>query len=295
MRFGFTLPNNWGVEAPEGVVDLAVTAEELGFDSVWVNHHVLNVGYVAERLGDRPYYDAFMVLAWAAARTSTIRLGTSVLVVPYLHPIPLAKTLATLDQLSRGRLEVGVGVGSLEQEHEALGNVPYAERGAYTDEALAVLRELWEAEEPRFEGRYFRFPPVLASPKPAQRPRPPLVIGGNRRPALRRVARLGDGWHPMALRPEGVASRLVTLDEELAAVGRKRSELSIQVRLDLAMRDEPGRAPLHGPPDHLRRAVDAYAQVGVGELIVSLSTGDVERIRAALERFAAEVMVPSRA
>src|SRR5690606_29484925 len=156
---------NWGVDDAEAVVDLAVTAEQLGFDSVWVNHHVLNVGYVGERLGDRPYHDAFMVLAWAAARTRTVRLGTSVLVIPYLHPIPLAKTLATLDQLSGGRLEVGVGVGSLQEEHEALGNVAYAERGAYTDEALAVLRELWGADAPAFDGRYFRFPPVVASPK----------------------------------------------------------------------------------------------------------------------------------
>lgn len=290
MRFGFTLPNNWGVERPEDVVQLAVTAEELGFDSVWVNHHVLNVGYVGERLGDRPYHDAFMVLAWAAARTQRVRLGTSVLVVPYLHPIPLAKTLATLDQLSGGRLEVGVGVGSLQEEHDALGIVPFAERGAYTDEALAVLRELWGAPEPRFEGRHFTFGPVIASPKPAQRPGPPIVVGGNRRPALRRVARLGDGWHPLGLPPDSIASRLAVLDEELAAAGRRRDELRVQVRLDLAISDEPGRAPLHGPPDHLRRAVASYHDVGVGELVVSLNTGDLDRIRATLERFATEVI-----
>lgn len=294
MRFGFTLPNNWGVEDPHEVVGLAVTAEELGFDSVWVNHHVLNVGYVGERLGGRPYHDAFVVLSWAAARTTRVRLGTSVLVVPYLHPIPLAKTLATLDQLSGGRLEVGVGVGSLQEEHDALGNVAYAQRGAYTDEALVVLRRLWAGGPASFEGDHFRFLPVVASPLPAQRPGPPIVVGGNRRPALRRVARHGDGWHPLGLAPDGVASRLPALDEELAAAGRERGQLRLQVRLDLAITEEPGRPPLHGPPDHLVRAVEAYAGAGVGELVVSLNTGDVDRIRATLERFATEVVARCR-
>ena len=102
--------------------------ERLGFDSVWVAHHVFNIGYVRERLGERPYHDALTILTWAAAKTSRVELGTSVLVLPYLHPATLAKQLATLDHLSKGRLVVGVGVGSLPEENAAL-NVPYAERG----------------------------------------------------------------------------------------------------------------------------------------------------------------------
>ena len=103
MQLGFVLPNNWGLDDPSTVVALGVAAEERGLDSVWVNHHVINVGYIAERLGDRPYYDALTVLSWVGARTERIRLGTSVLVMPYLHPMVLAKELATLDQLSGGR------------------------------------------------------------------------------------------------------------------------------------------------------------------------------------------------
>ena len=146
MRFGFTLPNNFGVEDPHAVAGLAVTAEELGFDSVWVNHHVLNVGYVRDRLDGAPYQDALTMLTWVASMTNNVRLGTSVLVLPYLHPMPLAKQLATMDQLSGGRLVLGIGVGSLEEENIALGS-DYKSRGRYADESIDVMKVLWEDEE----------------------------------------------------------------------------------------------------------------------------------------------------
>ena len=294
MRFGFTLPNNWGLEDPQDVVDLGVAAEEAGFDSVWVNHHVLNVGYVADRLGHRPYYDALTILTWAAARTTRVKLGTSVLVVPYLHPMTLAKALATLDHLSRGRLIVGVGAGSLPEENAALG-VPYDTRGAYTDESLAVLKELWTAPEPAFHGTFFDFSDVLAAPKPRQSPHPPIVIGGNRRPALRRVARYGDGWHPMSLPPESVAARLIVLGEELALVGRSLSEISVSIRLDVVVLEDgaalrPGGSPLTGSVAHIRQQVERYRDVGVQEIILSISSSDLARQHSMLDRLAAEVL-----
>src|SRR5262245_5166881 len=129
MQFGFVLPNNWGIDDAGAVVDLAQRAEAAGFDSVWVNHHLLNVGYVGDRLGDRPYHDALTVLTWAAATTSRVELGTSVLVIAYLNPFVLAKALATLDQLSGGRVRCGVGVGSLPEENDVIGVVAYDDRG----------------------------------------------------------------------------------------------------------------------------------------------------------------------
>ena len=111
MRFGFTLPNNFGVTDPHDVVQLGVEAEELGYDSLWVNHHVVNVGYVHDRLGQAPYHDALVILTWLAANTTDVTLGTSVLVMPYLHPMILAKEIATLDHLSGGRITLGLGVG----------------------------------------------------------------------------------------------------------------------------------------------------------------------------------------
>jgi probable F420-dependent oxidoreductase len=271
VRFGFTLPNNFGVPDPHHVVALAGEAEAAGLDSVWVNHHVLNIGYVAERLGQRPYHDALTMLTWAAASTERVRLGTSVLVLPYLHPMVLAKQLATLDQLSGGRLIAGVGVGSLPEENAALG-VEWERRGTYADESIAVLRELWTASEASFEGEFFSFSAVVASPKPLQQPHPPILVGGNRAPALRRVARLGDGWHPLGVSPEGYAKRLLVIDDELTAAGRHRSELTMSLRIDADRLDA--------------EAVAAYAAAGVEEIVVSVPSADIDAQRTAIERVA---------
>jgi alkanesulfonate monooxygenase SsuD/methylene tetrahydromethanopterin reductase-like flavin-dependent oxidoreductase (luciferase family) len=132
MKIGFSLLNNWGIDDAEALVGLAVRAEELGLDSVWVHDHVFNVGHVFDRIGGRPYYEPLTLLSFVAARTTRIRLGTSVLVLPYHNPARLAKTAATLDVLSGGRLILGVGVGAIEQEMHAMGNV-FGERGAFSE------------------------------------------------------------------------------------------------------------------------------------------------------------------
>lgn len=275
MRYGFVVPNNFGVQDPHEAVRLGVRAEELGFDSVWVNHHVLNVGYVRDRLGERPYYDALVMLTWLAARTSRVRIGTSVLVLPYLHPMVLAKELATLDHLSGGRLVVGVGVGSLPEENAALG-VPYASRGAYANEFLEVLKGLWTEERASFAGEHFAFEDAISSPRPLQKPHPPIVVGGNRPPALRRAARLGDGWHPLGVSPDGVRRRLETLRAEAAAAQREHVTSTIQVRLGME-RVTP-------------ESIAEYEAVGVTELVMSLNTGDIDELERALERFASETI-----
>lgn len=277
MKYGFVVPNNFGVSDPHEVVRLGVQAEELGFDSVWVNHHVLNVGYVRERLGERPYHDALVMLTWLAAQTSRVRLGTSVLVLPYLHPMVLAKELATLDHLSGGRLTVGVGVGSLPEENAALG-VAYDTRGAYCNEFLEVMRRLWTEERASFHGRFFDFEDLISSPKPLQQPHPPIVIGGNRPPALRRVASLGDGWHPLGVSPGGVRRRLETIRSEALAREREHVLETVQVRLDMQR--------------VTRESAEEYAAVGVSELVMSLNTADVGEMETAIESFAATMLTP---
>lgn len=277
MKYGFVVPNNFGVSDPHEVARLGVRAEELGFDSVWVNHHVLNVGYVRERLGERPYHDALVMLTWLAAQTSRVRLGTSVLVLPYLHPMVLAKELATLDHLSGGRLTVGVGVGSLPEENAALG-VAYDTRGAYCNEFLEVMRRLWTEERASFHGRFFDFEDLISSPKPLQRPHPPIVVGGNRPPALRRVASLGDGWHPLGVSPGGVRRRLETIRSEALAREREYVLETVQVRLDMQR--------------VTRESAEEYAAVGVSELVMSLNTADVGEMETAIESFAATMLTP---
>src|SRR5918992_1263317 len=129
MKFGVCLPNNWGVEDVQAIFLLAVRAEELGFDSVWVSEHIFNVSYVYDRIGGKPYYEPLTILGYVAAMTKRVALGTSVLVLPYHNPIRLAKVAATLDVMSAGRLILGVGVGVIPQELQAMGS-PFADRGA---------------------------------------------------------------------------------------------------------------------------------------------------------------------
>src|SRR2546429_8190285 len=139
MKLGVSLLNNWGIDDAQALVDLAGRAEEAEIDSVWVHDHVFNVGHVFDRIGGKPYYEPLTLLSFVAARTRRVRLGTSVLVLPYHNPARLAKAAATLDVLSGGRLIMGVGVGLIDKEMRAMGS-PYAERGAFTDQALAVMR-----------------------------------------------------------------------------------------------------------------------------------------------------------
>ena len=278
MRFGFALPNHWGVEDPEDLLDLAERAEAAGFASVWVAHHILNAGYVGKRLGLKPYWDALTVLSFVATRTERVRLGTSVLVLPYLHPMPVAKQLATIDVMSGGRLDLGVGVGAMPEENEALG-IDYHTRGAVADECIDVLKALWADGSASYEGAHYAFQDAVSSPKPLQRPHPPLLIGGNGIPALRRVARCGDGWHPYLLGPEQMEERLPRLDEELAKVGRSRDEITVSLRVDI------DAVPT-------REAAEVYAALGIDELVISFNSGDAEAQRRRLEA-SAEALLPA--
>ena len=287
MKLGFSLLNNWGVDDPQPLVELAVRAEELGIDSVWVHDHVFNVGHVFDRIGGKPYYEPLTLLTYVAARTRRVRLGTSVLVLPYHNPVRLAKAAATLDVLSGGRLVMGVGVGLIEKEIRAMGG-PYAERGAFTDEAIAVMRALWTQDEPKFDGKYSRFDGMKFSPKPLQKPAIPIVIGGVSRPAIRRAARLGDGWQPLGMSPEALGQGIATLREEARAAGRDAGKVPVSIAMSLAAA-RTGRHALGTKPAEIVKNARAYAGLGVETLIISANTSEPREARSALEMIAREV------
>ena len=286
MRIGISLLNNWGIEDAQALVGLACRAEELGFDSVWAHDHVFNVGHVFDRIGGKPYYEPLTLLSFVAARTSRVRLGTSVLVLPYHNPIQLAKTVATLDVLSAGRVILGVGVGAIEQEMEAMGTA-FKERGPFTDEAIAVMRTLWTQEDPRFDGRYSRFAGMKFSPKPRQTV--PIVIGGVSRAAIRRAARLGDGWQPLGLSPEALGQGMAALREEAQAAGRDAAGIPVSIALSLAA-SRPGRYALGTAPAEIANNAKAFAALGVDTLIVSGNTSDAGQARSAMEMVARAVL-----
>jgi probable F420-dependent oxidoreductase len=227
-------------------------------------------------------------LSFVAARTRRVRLGTSVLVLPYHNPVRLAKAAATLDVLCGGRLVMGVGVGLIEKEMQAMGT-PFAERGAYTDEAIAVMRALWGAEEPRFAGKYSRFEGMKFSPRPLQTPSIPLVIGGVSRAAIRRAARLGDGWQPLGLSPEALGQGIAALRDEARACGRDAAKIPVSIAMTLAAA-RAGRHALGTAPSEIVKNARAYADVGVDTLIISAGTSDPVEARAALEMVAREVL-----
>jgi probable F420-dependent oxidoreductase len=288
MRLGFSLLNNWGMDDAQALVGLAIRADELGFDSVWVHDHVFNVGHVLDRIGGKPYYDPLTVLGFVAVRTSRVRLGTSVLVLPYHNAIRLAKTAATLDVLSGGRLIMGVGVGVIQQEMEAMGSA-YAQRGTITDESIAAMRALWTQDEPRFEGKHYRFAGMKFSPKPLQKPSIPIVIGGVSRAAIRRTARLGDGWQPLGMSPDALGRSIETLREEARACGRDMSKIPISIAMSLAV-SRAGRHTLGTKPAEIIENAEAYARLGVETLVISANTGDPNEARATLEMVAREVL-----
>lgn len=304
MRFGVHLPSNFGWERAADLLALAQTVEELRFDSAWVSEHVFHVGYLADRLGGRPYYSPLPVLSAVAALTSRIRLGTSVLVLPYHQPALLAKNLATLDVLSDGRLTVGVGAGVLREEFEALG-ADYTARGAVTDEAIAILVELWTNPEPAFSGRFHHLSGLRLSPRPVQRPHPPIWVGGSSRAAIRRAALLGNGWHLFRQPAGGHAAAIRTLRETATAVGRDADAIMVSVRCDLNILDHADgtsagtavdynrelgeRYRLHGTREQIATTIGHWRETGVGHLVLAVNSTDPQSTTETLHVFAADI------
>ena len=291
MKIGYSLSNNQGMEDIQGVIDLAARCEDLGFDSVWASEHVFNVSYVYDRIGDKPYYEPLTVLTYVAAKTSTIGLGTSVLVLPYHNPIRLAKVAATLDVLSGGRVMLGVGVGVIEEELEAMGS-PFAERGAITDETIAIMKELWTKEDPSYQGKYHSFSGMKFTPKPVQKPHIPIIIGGTSKAAIRRAACSGAAWHPTALSPEVLAQGMEYLKEQVVTAGRDPSEVEVSVSAAIGSTHNHNRYSLGEDPEEVLERAQKYQEMGVGRLVVSPNTRDQSQLRPIMEMIA-EVVIPA--
>ncbi|MBT3333208.1 MAG: LLM class F420-dependent oxidoreductase [Rhodospirillaceae bacterium] len=294
MKIGYGIPNNQGVEDPNDLVALGVAAEALGLNSVWVREHLFHSTYVAERLGDKPYHDALTVLTAIACATKTVRLGTSVLVLPWHDPARLGKMVATLDQLSGGRVDLGVGVAVTKDEFENLG-VDFTTRGKRTDEILGALQALWTQDTPEFSGAFYRYSGLKFSPKPLQKPYPPLLIGGSSAAAHARVARFGDGWHTLRQSPRQFAAGREKISALAEAAGRNPSSLHYSLALPLKFTTKAPSAPLQdrtaltGTEDDIADTIRAYDAAGVDELVVGVSSADVGENTDALSRLMQQV------
>ncbi len=294
-QIGVTIPNNWGVADPQQVLALGPEAERMGYDSIWVMDHLFNTGYIRERLEDRPYYHPMAMLSYMSATTSRVTLATSVLVLPYHNPVELAKYAATLDQMSGGRVTLGVGVGAMTEEFEALG-IPMERRGSLTNECINLMRELWANAKPEFHSRNWSFSDLYFSPKPLQ-PSIPLWVGGSSPGALRRTARLGDGWHPTGLSPEDFAIGHAEISALAEAAGRDPADIAMSARIEVEVGGGPSsqraasRARLPGDDmGALRAGMEAYGEAGVEHFVLALNSGDITALRRLMAEIAEQVI-----
>jgi probable F420-dependent oxidoreductase len=295
MEFGVCIPHYGKAIDVQGILANVRRAEELGFDSVWVTDHI-----IVPRTMDLIYRDNMLepvaLLSHIAGLVPRVKLGTSVLILPYRNPVVLAKMLATIDQLSGGRLIVGVGGGWMTEEFAAVGT-PFPERGKVSDECLRVMRELWAHETVSFSGTYTSFHDMQMSPMPAQR-HLPIWVGGVSARARRRVAEFGDGWHATALTPETFAEgtqHLQGLWQKKGRTGKPvlsmRASLFIEgVSHDvLSYAPRPGRDLLRGDLDTVTTRLRAYQQAGVQHLIFELSTQSFESSVRTMETFVSKI------
>jgi probable F420-dependent oxidoreductase len=288
MKIGVMPPMGTPVATGAYIRRVAAAAEDLGFHSLWVPEHVVlfdeyrsRYPYSADgRLAVGPgrgIIDPFLALTAAAAATERIRLGTGICLVPQRNPVYTAKAVASLDWLSGGRFDFGVGIGWLREEFEALA-VPWARRAQRTMEYLELMRRLWEDEVAEYHGELYDMGPVRQDPKPVQRPHPPIHFGGESDAALRRVARAGQGWYGFSLDPEGTAERIGHLTSLLEEHGRTRAAVEVSIC--------PGRGA--GAPG--RELVEAYAAAGADQVIFITGGRDADDAAGRLEELARAVL-----
>jgi probable F420-dependent oxidoreductase len=247
-------------------------AAQLGFQFLMVSDHIALTPDV-RALYAAPFYDPLLTLAWLAPNLPVVELGTTVLVLPYRHPLLVARMASNLDQLSGGRLILGVGIGWSRQEYAALG-VPFARRASLTDEYLEVLRAFWSRDPISFVGAAVEFSDVATGPRPAREPHPPIWIGGRSEAALRRAVRFGDAWHPnratpVWLRDHGLP-RVRALAQEL---GAPVPAFAPRIDIAIAARPQPaaGRSPGHGTLEQIRDDLRELAELGPGHILLDPS------------------------
>jgi len=292
MRYGICLPNFTDIASAEAIEAAAETSERLGWTTVWTTDHVL-IDRSAAGAEYRLTFDAIATLAWVGARHPTLRLGTSVIVVPQRNAVVLAKELASLDALSRGRVLAGVGVGWNQVEFGNLGmGDRFRVRGAYLEETIALWRHLWSGSTEPFSGRFHAFDDFVFGPLPPQGSSLPILVGGRVEAALQRAGRLADGYHSSAIGPESLARRIPVIRAAAEAAGRPMPSLSSRVRVAIdvaAGAPTSGSYTMRGSPAEIAAEVKAFADLGVEELALFFEAPSVEAFALAAERFASEV------
>jgi probable F420-dependent oxidoreductase len=316
MEFGFNVPNSGGLANPGDIATIAHRGEELGYTILAIPDHIVFPRSISSRYpysadgafsfaanfeGD--FLEPLALMAHLAAISKKARILTSVLVVPYRDPILTAKLVSTIDVLSGGRITLGCGAGWMEEEFVAVNAPPFKERGKVTDEYIAAFRELWSAENPSFKGEYTEFSDIFFAPKPVQKPHPPIWIGGESMPAIRRTARLGDAWYPIGCNPH---HPLDTIAKYSAGLDKLKAEAEKIDRdpasIDLAfwavwyggdtptMLESGERMVLTGNAQDIAGDIKAFEELGVRHILFNFLGASLQESLDNMEGFAADVM-----
>ncbi|MEY4373173.1 MAG: hypothetical protein RL219_1942 [Actinomycetota bacterium] len=279
MKWGLAFASSAGTE-PDTALEICRIAEQLGFESVWGGEHVIlpdvidsKYPYTADgKIPAEPdtlIPDPLIWLAYVAAAAPSLRLGTCILILPQRNPVVLAKEIATLDRLSGGRVELGIGVGWLQEEFDAIG-VPWERRGARNDEYLAAMQALWAGPHAEFHGEFVDFPRVTCSPRPTQA-HIPIVVGGDTTAAINRAARLADGYFPGEGQPDRLAALITRVRQAAQDHGRDPNSIAINAMFGAQMAD-----PVRG--------AEQLAEIGVDRAMVPAfffaGPGGLDRLRA---------------
>ena len=310
MRFGLFLPHHGAFASTTNIARMAREADQAGFDSVMVADHIVIPWSLTERFSGR-FFEAFTTLAYIAGITERVRLGTTVVVLPYRHPVTLAKQIATVDQLSNGRVLLGAAFGWAREEYDIL-DVPYRQRGRRADEMLEVMTHLWRDGNNSFHGEFYDFEDFSFDPRPVQQPRPPIWIGGNNERAIERAVKYGDGWHPItsAKRAGSVQWTLADLrrllkllDERAQLAGRDPKTIARSLHSPIAFDIDP--APflgdgfgLVGSIDDVRRSIDTAQALGLEHITINcaytipgrIEEKSIDNVRRTFDRFVEDIL-----
>ncbi len=316
MQFGLSIPHRGPLANPEAIRAIAESAEALGFDVLTISDHIVVPRTIASTYPYSPdggwsggvdgaCFEQISLLNYVAGITKRARLLTSIMVIPHREPIFTAKALATADQLSGGRVELGIGTGWMREEFDLLKTQPFAERGAVTDEYIQAFKVLWREDNPSFDGKYVQFHDIFFQPKPLQPGGPKIWVGGESGRALRRLATLGDVWYPIGGgNPKAPLDTLASYDAALAKLrqaaeqaGRDPAEIALAYSAMFHSAKDRSNAAgermlMTGSADARQADAAALAERGVSTMVVNVAAGTVEGALAKQQAFAEEVMRP---
>jgi probable F420-dependent oxidoreductase len=314
MKFGFSAPTQGPLSATENLVRLVTEGEAMGFDYATFSDHVviptdIEAKYPYSSTGEFPTgaraerHEQLIEMAYVAAKTRKLGLVSSVMVVPHRPAVLTAKMLATIDVLSGGRMIVGIGAGWMREEFNAIGAPDFDQRGKVTDEYIKAFLELWSNDKPKFAGEHVRFENIIFAPKPVQKPHPPIWVGGESGPALRRTARLGDAWYPIGTNPAFPLDSLARLKAGVARLrkmtkeaGRNETAVGVALRCTAYGEQVPAKAGdgerrlFAGKPNEIAADIRALRDAGVEHLDFGFGGTTVDAVLGEMQQFRKNVL-----